>query len=89
MYHLRSARTPGHPSQAVVKRLQDSGATVLPARAGRQVTATHTGYTIDTTDGSLPGTLPALMPPGTGFDGVFGDLNSNGGATSRTWSCSS
>jgi competence protein ComEC len=73
----------GHPSQAVVKRLQDSGATVFSTGASGtvRVTATRTGYTVTTVDGpELPGTLPgASMPPtDPDFDGVFDDLNGNG-----------
>ena len=73
----------GHPSQAVVKRLQDSGATVYSTGASGtvRVTATRTGYTISTADGpELPGTLPGASMPSTDpdFDGVFIDLNGNG-----------
>ena len=58
----------GHPSQAVVKRLQDSGATVYSTGASGtvRVTATRTGYTIATADGpELPGTLPGASHPST------------------------
>jgi beta-lactamase superfamily II metal-dependent hydrolase len=73
----------GHPSQAVVKRLQDSGATVYSTGASGtvRVTATRTGYTIATADGpELPGTLPGASVPPTDpdFDGVYDDLNGNG-----------
>lgn len=71
-----------HPSQAVVKRLQDSGADVFSTAASGtvRVTATRTGYHLDTVSGpKLPVTVPgfSLPPTDPDFDGVFDDVNGN------------
>ena len=72
----------GHPSQNVVKRLQDSGAAVYStSESGTvRITATRTGYTLDATDGpELPVTVPgaSLPPTDPDFDGDFEDVNGN------------
>ncbi len=80
----------GHPSQTVVKRLQDSGAKVYStAESGTvRITATRTGYAVDAADGpevrrsrSPGGTLPPTDPD---FDGDLRTSTAISGATSRT-----
>ena len=72
----------GHPSQAVVKRLQDSGATVYSTAASGtiRITATRTGYAVDAAGGpELPVPVPgaSLPPTDPDFDGAFEDVNGN------------
>ncbi len=72
----------GHPDQAVVKRLQDSGAKVYStAESGTvRIAATRTGYAVTAADGpELPVTVPgATLPPtDPDFDGAFEDVNGN------------
>jgi competence protein ComEC len=71
-----------HPDQAVVKRLQDSGADVYSTAASRtvRITATRTGYEVDTVSGpELPVTVSgfSLPPTDPNFDGIFDDVNGN------------
>jgi competence protein ComEC len=71
-----------HPNQAVVKRLQESGATVYTtAESGTvRVTATRTNSRLETTLGpELPITLPgfSLPPTDPDFDGTFEDVDGN------------
>ncbi len=72
----------GHPDQAVVKRLQDSGAKVYStASSGTvRIAATRTGHTVVTADGpELPVTVlgVALPPTDLDFDGDFENVNGN------------
>ena len=71
-----------HPDQAVVMRLQESGADVYSTAASRtvRITATRTGYEVDTVSGpELPITIlgAALPPTDPDFDGDFEDVNGN------------
>lgn len=72
----------GHPSQYIVKRLQDSGAKIYStASSGSvRVVASRTGYTVNAEDGTwLPVTVPggSLPPTGLEFDDLFEDMNGN------------
>lgn len=72
----------GHPDQAVVKRLQDSGAKVYSTvESGTvRIAATRSGYAVTAADGpELPVTVPgaALPPTDLDFDGDFEDVNGN------------
>ena len=71
-----------HPSQAVVKRLQDSGAKVFSTAESGTVTMrfTRSGHMMATTLGpEMPITLPgfSLPPTDPNFDGIFEDVNGN------------
>lgn len=71
-----------HPNQAVVKRLQESGAAAYStAESGTvRITATRTNYHLGTTLGpELPSTVPgfSLPPTDPDFDGTFEDVNGN------------
>lgn len=70
------------PGQAVVKRLQDSGADVFSTAASGtvRITARRTGFEVETILGpELPITVPgaALPPTDPNFDGAFEDVNGN------------
>jgi beta-lactamase superfamily II metal-dependent hydrolase len=71
-----------HPNQAVVKRLQESGAEVYTtAESGTvRITATRTSSHLETVQGpELPSTIPgySLPPTDPDFDGTFEDVNGN------------
>lgn len=71
-----------HPSQTVVKRLQESGADVYStAESGTvRITVTRTSYHLKTVLGpELPSTIPgfSLPPTDPDFDGTFDDVNGN------------
>ncbi len=70
------------PGQTVVKRLQDSGATVYSTAASGtiRITATRTDFDMETVLGpGLPITVPgaALPPTDPDFNGAFEDVNGN------------